>query len=64
MLQKDSYLSRLLFSSLLTAMLSEMEQVLTESEVNITRTTIREGMQLTLESSVICHPPFVGAIQV
>lgn len=42
----------------------EMEQVLTESEVDTTRAAIREGMQRTLESSLVYHPPFIGGIQV
>lgn len=57
-------MSRLLFSSLLTAILLEMEQVLTESEVDTARAAIREGMQQTLESSLVYHPPFIGGIQV
>ena len=63
-LQRDSTLSRLLFSSLLFAILLEMEQVLTESEVDTTRAAIREGMQQTLERSLVHHPPFIGGIQV
>ena len=63
-LQKDSSLSRLLFSSLLTAIMLEMEQVLTESEVDTARAAIREGMQQTLQSSLLYHPPFIGDIQV
>ena len=57
-------MSRLLFSSLLTAILLEMEQVLTESEVDTTRVAIREGIQGTLQSSLLYHPPFIGGIQV
>jgi len=41
-----------------------MEQVLTESEVDTTHVDIREGMQRTLESSLVYHPPFIGGIQV
>ena len=63
-LQKDSSLSRLLFSSLLSAILLEMEQVLTETEVDTARTAIREGIQQTLQSSQLYHPPFIGGIQV
>ena len=57
-------MSRLLFSSLLSAILSEMEQVLTEGEVDETRVAIREGIQQTLVSSLLYHPPFIGSIQV
>ena len=42
----------------------EMEQVLTESEVDTARAAIREGMQQTLQSSLLYHPPFIGGIQV
>ena len=41
-----------------------MEQVLTESEVDTARAAIREGMQQTLQCSLLYHPPFIGGIQV
>lgn len=63
-LQKDSSLSRLLFASLFTSILQEMEGLLTESEVDSTHDTIRESIQMTLQSSVLYHPPFIGGLQV
>ncbi|XP_065898419.1 DNA-dependent protein kinase catalytic subunit-like isoform X2 [Dysidea avara] len=61
--QRDSSLSRLLFASLFTSILQEIEELLTESEVDSTHATIRESIQSTLQLSVLYHPPFIGGLQ-
>ena len=63
-LQHDSGIARLLFSSLFSGIVGEMDEVLTDREVTETVATLQRCVNTALDNSSQYYPPFVGCLLV
>ena len=62
--QHDSGLARRLFGSLFCAIFSEVDHHLNETEAENTKTAMKQGINIVLESSTQFYSPFIGSLQV